>query len=29
MLLLALDPALRNSGYAILEKNGRVVRAVA
>ena len=29
MLLLAPDPALRNSGYAILEKNGRVVRAVA
>jgi crossover junction endodeoxyribonuclease RuvC len=29
MLLLALDPALRSSGYAILEKNGRVVRAAA
>jgi crossover junction endodeoxyribonuclease RuvC len=26
--LLALDPALRNSGYAILEKEGSKVRAV-
>ena len=28
MRLLALDPALRNSGYAILEKEGSKVRAV-
>jgi len=27
--LLALDPALRNSGYAILEKEGSIVRAVS
>ena len=29
MRLLALDPALRNSGYAILEKEGSTVRAVS
>lgn len=28
MLLLALDPALRSSGYAILEKDGRAVRSL-
>ena len=28
MRLLALDPALRNSGYAILEKEGSRVRAI-
>jgi crossover junction endodeoxyribonuclease RuvC len=28
MLLLALDPALRNTGYAILEKEGTRIRAV-
>lgn len=29
MRLLALDPALRNSGYAILERQGPKVRAVS
>src|SRR5258708_14059041 len=29
MRLLAIDPALRKSGFAILEKEGRAIRALA
>src|SRR5258707_14339466 len=29
MWLLAIDPALRKSGFAILEKEGRAIRALA
>src|SRR5258707_1668643 len=29
MRLLAIDPALRKSGFAILEKEGRTIRALA
>src|ERR1700730_5021647 len=29
MRLLAIDPALRKSGFAILEKDGRAIRALA